>query len=375
MTVVAAHARGEVVELELEDGSVAELHRFALRDGCVCSQCSHPVSGQRLFESSRVVPDAWPMDVEVSAEGLTVTWQDSHLSVYPRGWLAVEIAALRVGGRVPRAQTLWDATLDLRSTRFSYDEVITDRAARRRWLAAIAELGFAVVTGAPIADGTVAKVAELFAHVRVTNYGRVFDVTVKVDATNLADTAMPLGLHTDNPYRDPAPTLQLLQCLSSSVSGGETVLADGFNAIVELAARSPRRLELLARQPVRHAYSDSSTDLWSDVPVIALDAAGVPTALHINNRSKRVPVGAPSLVAAWYEAYFQLLMLLESPDAQISFRLEPGDVVAFDNLRVLHARRGFSGGGQRRLQGCYADRDGLYASLALLDRAGAAWQA
>jgi gamma-butyrobetaine dioxygenase len=375
MTVVAGLAHGEVVELELEDGSVAELHRFALRDGCLCSQCSHPVSGQRLFESSQVVPEAWPMVAEVSAEGLTVTWRDGHLSVYPPDWLAVEIAALLVGGRVPRAQTLWDATLDLQSARVSYDEVSSDRAARRRWLAAIAELGFAILTGAPVTDGTVAEIAELFGHVRVTNYGRVFDVAVKVDATNLADTAMPLGLHTDNPYRDPAPTLQLLQCLSSSVAGGETVLADGFKAVAELAARSPRRFELLAGQPVRYAYSDAFTDLWSDVPVIALDATGAPTGLHINNRSKRVPVGPPSLIAEWYDAYFQLLSLLDSPDAQISFRLEPGDVVAFDNLRVLHARRGFSGGGLRRLQGCYADRDGLHASLALLERAEASWRA
>ena len=52
--------------------------------------------------------------------------------------------------------------------------------------------------------------AGLFGPVRETNYGRVFDVSVRIDATNLADTVIPLSLHTDNPYRVPAPTLQLL---------------------------------------------------------------------------------------------------------------------------------------------------------------------
>jgi gamma-butyrobetaine dioxygenase len=77
-------------------------------------------------------------------------------------------------------------------------------------------------------------------------------------------------------------------------------------------------------------------------------------------------------VAAWYEAYFTLLELLESPEAQVRFRLEPGDLVVLDNLRVLHARTAFAGGGDRHLQGCYADRDGLHSTIAVLARGDAA---
>ena len=43
----------------------------------------------------------------------------------------------------------------------------------------------------------------------------------------------------------------------------------------------------------------------------------------------------------------------------LTFRLEPGDCVAFDNTRVLHARTGFAATGPRHLQGCYADLDGV----------------
>lgn len=370
MTVVGAISRGEVVELQLDDGSLVDLHRFALRDGCPCTGCCHPSSGQRLFESRSVVPGAWPVAAEAIDDGLRVNWQDGHESFYPADWLAGELAAAKTGRREPRPRTLWDSSLDVGQTRAWYREVVDDTAVFRSFLAAIAELGFAVLTGAPVEDGTVAEVAELFGHVRVTNYGRVFDVALKIDATNLADTAMPLSLHTDNPYREPAPTLQLLQCLSSSVSGGETVLADGFRAVAQL---SPRHRELLSRLPIRYAYRDAGAELWSDVTVIDLDGNGDPRALQLNNRSKRIPVGPASLVAEWYEAYFALLALLESPEAQVAFRLEPGDVVVFDNLRVLHARLGFSGEGRRRLQGCYADRDGLLSTLALLDRKEAAW--
>ena len=44
-----------------------------------------------------------------------------------------------------------------------------------------------------------------------------------------------------------------------------------------------------------------------------------------------------------------------------------GDLLCFDNERVLHGRTAFHGG-ERLLQGCYADRDGLRSTLALLRR-------
>jgi len=368
VSIVHAQSSGEVVELELEDGTVAELHRFALRDGCPCAVCRHPTSGQRLFESRLVVPEAWPSEAAADSGRLIITWQDGHRSDYPPEWLGNEIAAAVAAARPSRPCTLWNAGLDPAPLRETFQDVIEQPEVRHRWLSAIEEFGFAVLTGAPVTHGTVARIAELFGHIRVTNYGRTFDVTVKVDATNLADTAMALSLHTDNPYRDPAPTLQLLECLTSTVTGGESIIADGFHAVAELSARSPRSVQILATTPIRFSYRDAGADLWADVPVIALDVFDRATALHVNNRSKWLPVGSPVRVAEWYEAYFALLALLESPDSQVLFRLEPGDVIAFDNHRVLHARSGFSGEGERQLEGCYADRDGFLSSLALSNR-------
>ncbi|MDP9262638.1 MAG: TauD/TfdA family dioxygenase, partial [Actinomycetota bacterium] len=46
-----------------------------------------------------------------------------------------------------------------------------------------------------------------------------------------------------------------------------------------------------------------------------------------------------------------------------------GDLFIVDNLRVLHGRTGYAAsGGERHLQGCYADRDGLRSTLAVLSR-------
>lgn len=322
-----------------------ELHPLALRDACPCPQCRHPVSGQRLFESADVLPLAEIADASFDpTKGLEVLWADGHRSVFSLDWFRPQPLY---------AERRWDATLSV--PEHDWDGELLP------FLRDVAELGFALMHGVPDVESLVGR----FGAVRETNYGRVFDVTVSVNATNLADTARPLSVHTDNPYRRPTPTLQALHCLETAVDGGETILVDGFTAVDRLERGD---VGVLARTPIRFAYRDATADLVNEVPVVSLDAGGRVTALHLNNRSKGVPLGSPEEVAMWYRAYLALLETLRSPELELVFRLEAGDAILFDNERVLHGRTGFSSEGARRLQGCYADRDGLLSTLLVLER-------
>ena len=189
------------------------------------------------------------------------------------------------------------------------------------------------------------------------------DVRTVVDPTNLAYTGLGLGAHTDNPYRDPTPTLQLLHCLASSAAGGENTLVDGFRVAADL---SPDHRGLLARYPLRFRFADADTELETEVPVLTLAVSGELAAVHYNTRSVQ-PIRVPD-VHAYYEAYQAFGRMLEEPRYRIEFKLEPGDLFIVDNLRVLHGRTGYSESGERHLQGCYADRDGLRSKLAVLSR-------
>ena len=59
--------------------------------------------------------------------------------------------------------------------------------------------------------------------------------------------------------------------------------------------------------------------------------------------------------------------ILEREDLQISFKLDTGQLMLFDNTRVLHARKAYSDSGERHLQGAYSDLDGLYSCLRKLE--------
>ena len=66
----------------------------------------------------------------------------------------------------------------------------------------------------------------------------------------------------------------------------------------------------------------------------------------------------------------------DEPQFQLATRLGDGELVVFDNQRVLHGRTGFASARHpRHLRGCYLSRDSVYSQQALLQRQLAAGEA
>ena len=60
---------------------------------------------------------------------------------------------------------------------------------------------------------------------------------------------------------------------------------------------------------------------------------------------------------------------MRTPEFEIRFLLNRGDLVMFDNCRLLHGRTGFDPRqGPRHLQGCYIDIDGPRSLYRVLRR-------
>jgi gamma-butyrobetaine hydroxylase len=346
--------------IDWPSGGASRFHALWLRDNCPCAACRHE-SGQRLLDT-RLLPDDLSV-TEASMNGtVNVGFSDGHSSSFDPAWLrgwAVE--------HEPRRRRLWNAELQSGLPAARHDDIASSDVALREWLASVDELGFAVLGGCGTEPGTVTRVAELFGYVRETNYGRLFDVKTVVNPTNLAYTGLRLGVHSDNPYRDPTPTLQLLHCLASSAEGGENTLVDAFRVAQDLP---PAAFDLLSGFAVTFRYADADTELETETPVIATDVRGTIQAVRYNTRSAQ-PFRLPEdTVGAYYEAYQHFGRMLERPEYRIRIKLEPGDLFIVDNLRVLHGRTGYvASAGQRHLQGCYADRDALRSKLAVLSRA------
>ena len=348
-----------------------------LRDNCPCPDCLAPGTGQKLKDITDMPNGLAITRTEDAGESVLVTFApDQHRSAFPRTWLeghALEDHAPGGGadgdGRTEDEKELWLPADLAESPAMSWPSYLAGGKAEA--LEAVLRVGFVLLSGVPAEPGRVLEVAASFGYVRQTNYGRLFDVRVEPAPGNLAFTSRAIRPHTDNPYRDPAPTVQLLHCLRAAREGGDTRLVDGFAAAATFRAVDPELFATLARTPVSFGYADKETDLRASLPLIQLSPRGRVRGVRFNNRSMR-PLRRPyAEVTAFYAAYRRWAELLAQPGRQLTVRLAPGDCLVFDNTRTLHARTAFSMSPRspgRHLQGCYADLDGLASTLAVLTR-------
>ena len=190
---------------------------------------------------------------------------DGHQAVFDRDWLACYGKPARAWPPDPRtedAKRLWSAAdLGGQPPRGSWPRYLADGSYRRDCQVAILREGLLLLSEVPTDPGAVLRVAASLGYVRETNYGRLFDVRVENSPANLAFTSLPIPPHTDNPYRDPVPTVQLLHCLRDAVGGGESGFVDGFRAAAALRAADPAAFATLAVTPVTFAYRDAAAEL------------------------------------------------------------------------------------------------------------------
>ncbi|MGF1628276.1 MAG: gamma-butyrobetaine dioxygenase [Kiloniellaceae bacterium] len=379
MAAVTTVAQSSVAVIEggkalvLHGGASLRFHAIWLRDNALDAATRSPENGQRLVTLQDIPADTRILAAALEDGNLAVTFgPEGTTTRFPIDWLrshAYDVTPRRQAGWTAPGVETWDSGLAARLPEGRFGDLAADPAALRDWLALVRRYGFAKLSGGPAESGALLKVVGLFGYVRETNYGKWFEVRAEVNPTNLAYTNLGLQAHTDNPYRDPVPTLQILYCLESSVEGGESYVVDGFAAAQRLRDENLEAFAVLARHCARFDYAGApDVRLSARRPMIELAPDGELIALRFNNRSAApitdVPYGE---MAAYYGAYRRLGEIIGADDLAVSFRLQPGESFIVDNTRVLHARKAFSGSGSRWLQGCYADKDGLLSTLRVLE--------
>ena len=374
MASVTVSDDGGVLTLQVGNSVALRFHAIWLRDNAWDAATRAPGNGQRLIALRDIPTDTRITTAAIHGERLSVNFAPEGKSVdYDLAWLqahAYDRTQPRTSGWTGSAVTPWDSGLMGAVPVGDFGQVKSDPAALRSWLFAMRQYGFAKLTGGPIEPGALLQVANLFGYVRETNYGVYFEVRTEVNPTNLAYTGLGLQAHTDNPYRDPVPTMQILYCLENSAEGGENMVVDGFKAALRLKAENPAWFDLLTQHCARFEYAgEAGVCLRSRRPMIELAPDGELVAIRFNNRSTAAITDVPfAQMADYYAAYRRLGEIIDDPAMEVTFKLEPGECFIVDNTRILHARKGYSGAGKRWLQGCYPDKDGLLSTLAALER-------
>lgn len=248
---------------------------------------------------------------------------------------------------------------------------MANESALHAWLSELDQVGLTLLTGAPKERGIVSQLTHRVAYPRNTMYGLSWDVESIPNPNNVAYTSLPLPLHADLCYYESPPGVQLLHCIKfDQKSGGENFFADAFQVAQDLKTKDPTSYQILSTIPTLFHKDDDQHHLQYAHPIIELTPHT--QALKAINWSppfegvQRIP---GQLVPGYYHARRVWNELLNHHDYAIRHRLSPGEVVVFNNRRVLHARDAFDEkAGHRLLEGAYIGSDEWVERLRVLKR-------
>ncbi|MHB8814363.1 MAG: TauD/TfdA family dioxygenase, partial [Steroidobacteraceae bacterium] len=237
--------------LKWADGDRVELASVWLRDNL--REDRDPGNGQRLIDVADLPVTPRIRLAALQATAVRVEWEgEAQGASFDLDWLAAQTAAMAGARAVPQPR-LWpeggrlDATRDFAWATLAAARDGTDIQAG--WLGRLVADGLAFLSDVPAEPGAMLETMSLVGQVAQTNYGLLFDVRAVPEPENLAYSDRGLGLHTDNPYREPVPGFQALHVLIAAPDGGESLFADGFALAQQLRQEDPSAFEGLARPP------------------------------------------------------------------------------------------------------------------------------
>ncbi|MEL7036554.1 MAG: TauD/TfdA family dioxygenase [Cyanobacteria bacterium J06592_8] len=350
--------------LDWADGHRSTFHYLWLRDNCYCSKCGDPRHGEKRFRIIDVPLDIEPLSVRWDSNTLEITWKpDSHKSIYNAGWLRQHCYSAKEREHRQHRPILWDNQIVTRLPEIPYQEVINGNSGRLQLLENLRDYGICFVRNMPPQKGELESFAKSFGPLLETNYGRVFEIVVdpeECSQKNVAHSRKDLIPHMDDTYQSAPPGIIFFHCLMANNDGsGQSTFVDGFQIAEVLRQEDYEAFDLLCHYEFSCRKNTSDRiDMQFSSPIFCLDSDGNVNKVGINNIYP-APLDLPEeIIEPFYAAYRKLMQLYTDPRYCLKQGLQPGDLVMFDNHRVLHGRTAIGIQNQRRhLRHCSVDRD------------------
>ena len=345
---------------------IQEIHPFWLRERVNGEKFVDKGTQQRLFDPTELKENVEIKHLELSNDFLEVTFNDGSYTKLNVKNILKEFSNKNEVKFIKKIE--WDASLkDLNN--FYFKKNIFEEKEMYDALVSFYKYGFVIFKGVPTKNNFIINFANSIGSIRRTNFGEYFDVKSKPNPNDLAYTSLPLAPHTDNPYRNPVPCIQMLHCITNEVQGGLSTLVDGYTVTEKLKKDFPKYYEILTQTKVRFQFVDESVILEDWAEMIKLDENEEFKQVRFSPRLDYVPILEKNKLDLYYKSRKKLSDLYNSKKNRIEFRFEPKDLIMMDNYRVLHGRTKYDPNeGRRFLQGCYIDFDSTEGKLRHLKR-------
>ena len=362
------------MKLELIDNKVFvnnkghknEIHPFWLRERINGEAYVDKATQQRLFDPTELQKNIVFKNLKISKDFLEINFNDGTFAKFEIKDILKEFSTNDVIKSIEKIK--WDSSLK-NLNYFKFENNFFENREMYKALINFYKYGFIIFKNVPTKDNYIVNFANSIGSIRRTNFGEFFNVKSKPNPNDLAYTSLPLAPHTDNPYRNPVPCIQILHCIQNEVSGGLSTLVDGFTVTEKLKKDFPKYYKILTEIKVRFQFIDNNVVLEDWAEMIKLNENNEFKQVRFSPRLDFVPLMDKEKLEMFYAARKKISELYNSDNFRIEFKLLPGELLMMDNHRLLHGRTIYdTNEGKRFLQGCYIDYDSTEGKLKHLKR-------
>ncbi|NEO80258.1 TauD/TfdA family dioxygenase [Moorena sp. SIO4G3] len=326
-----------------------------LRDHCQCSEC-FTSSAQREYD----VFIGWEkfrweeVVVDTDTAGLIIQWQDNHKSYFSYDWLW---GMLNLENSVAVDERKYWSD-DLPS--LDYRSVIDTDIGLRHLVEHLTKVGVCKVIGAKASKAEAAQLMHRIAYLRQSSLGNIIEIKPSINS-DYDET----HLHTDGAFNYDPPGIKLVQCLDQSTSPWEMIFVDGLALVDRIKSEAPQTLSLLQNNPVSYQYLRQDINLIASDPIVTLDSYDRLKRIRYNPKAQ-LPVAEQDLLnkQALQAALKQFEAWVEDQSQQRKLSLNSGEMVLWDNWRVLHG--GSAMNGNHYLAMCTANMEDFHSRLRVI---------
>lgn len=297
-----------------------------LRDHCQCRSCFTATAQRECdvfidwddFQWQKVI-------VDTNSSGFVIQWHDKHISHFSHNWLG---EMLNIKKYVPQYQQKdWTNNLPI----LDYHYVLETETGFNDLLKHLTEEGICKIIGAKSSKDQARQLMQRISYLRQSIFGNIIEIKPSINGDY--DES---HLHTDGAFNYDPPGIKLVQYIATNDLPCEMIFVDGCAVIDKMKNEYPQMLNLLQKSIVSHRYLSQDIDLIASEPIINLE----------NNLLKRIrynpklqvtfTVKEPLQEQELQIALEQFQTLIEEEYQQKTISLNLGEIVIWDNWRILH---------------------------------------
>ena len=316
-------------------------------------------SNQRKIFTAKLDPKLHIKKAEVKDNGnsLDILWSDSNKTINYTSKFFLD--NLNQSKTSKQSLKIWESKDLDQNIYIDYNDAISENGFKF-FLKKLYEYGFVVVQNCRTEMSSVEKIAKKIGYVRESIFGGLWSFESNQDKADSAYTQEELRPHTDSTYSNDAPGLQLLLCCHYKATGGESIMVDGFQIAEKIKNEKKDIYDTLTNFEVTGQYLGDGVSLKAKRPIFRLNSNRELIQVSFNNYDRAPFRMSEDKTIKFYESIREFDLIANNKEYQWRRVLKQGELLIFNNWRILHGRGSFTG--DRKMSGCYINKEDFDSS-------------